>query len=286
MIGSLAAAGALVFGAGPIVSRPDLSWQDNTGQLIIAVLTGSVGLIALVALIGLLASVLAPVKVTLENVPADMKAEINGSPSVRLPGDAGTYEQFLANYQFYRSVVASLEGDLAGLPSSPQAGSREESLRRDVQVNLDNSRHNLDLYVAAAAGYLDQAEYYSVAALFEGKRRRAVILAALAGIGALGFQLALAAPPKKEESKDAAYLAYIDAPAQANSLWTELGLASCAIGAEVPVLLERGTGSEKDPYSVTVIALTPGCVPKSFNFRSTELVLHSVGDITIGPRQK
>lgn len=276
MIVSLSAAGALVFGAGPIVSKPELSWQEDKCQLFIAVLTGTVGLIAVVSLVGILATVLAPIKISLENVPAEMKADINSSSGTRLPSDSNTYEDFLLNYSFHRNVVANLEANLAALPSSPPAGSVDDARRKAVQTNLSIAKNNLDGYVQAASGYLDQVEYYSVSALFKKVRLWALIFAVLAGVGALGFQLALAAPVKKEESKEAGQLGYIDVPSGDNLLWNGLGLASCSIGAEVPVLIEKGTGSDSDPYNVSVIAIAPGCVPKSFIIRRTELTLHTV----------
>jgi hypothetical protein len=65
MIASLAAAAALIFGAGPIVSRPALSWTDNRIQLIVALIAGIVGLITLILLIGLIGQILTPIRVTL-----------------------------------------------------------------------------------------------------------------------------------------------------------------------------------------------------------------------------
>src|SRR5271166_1478223 len=60
MIGSLASAAAIVFGAGAIVSRPSLSWTEDRCQLLAALAAGTIGLVSIILLIGLMAT--GPVK--------------------------------------------------------------------------------------------------------------------------------------------------------------------------------------------------------------------------------
>lgn len=278
MIGSLAAAAALIFGAGPIVNRPDLSWSDNRPQLGIALAAGAFGLICLILLIGQIAAVLTPRKISLESVPDEMLRDLNAAADVRLPSGSDSYAEFLKRYRAYKVLVGTLSARLARLDDSAPDASVQ---RAQLDTLLDEAQRNVGVYARAAEGYLNQAEFYSVSALFGRKRALAVTLAVGAAVGALGFQLALAAGPEK--SPEAPDLAYLLAPSEPNELWTALDLEACAVGDRVPVVLSGGKGSDDDPYAVTVLKTKDECVPTAFDLRGDALTLEkpSAESVTI-----
>jgi hypothetical protein len=278
MIGSLAAAAALIFGAGPIVNRPELSWSDNGPQLLIAMAAGSVGLVSLILLIGQIAAVLTPVKVSLETLPAELLHDLDTTPVVRLPSGSSSYAEFLQKYKAYKAVVATLSITLAHLDGgAPHASTQRTQLTK----LLNEAKRNVEVYERAADGFLNQAEFYGVSSLFSQRRGLALTLATTAAIGALGFQLALATGPK--DSPKESELAYVVAPSGGNELWNALDLGACAVGTKVPVLVAGGKGSDDEPYAVTVLKVNDRCTPKSFDLRSDALMLEKIppGEVTV-----
>lgn len=268
LIGSLASAGALIFGAGPIVNRPELSWSDNRCQLLIALSSGAIGFICLILLIGQIAQVLAPVKLSLENIPQEMIGDLNAAADVRLPSGSKNYAQFLSNYRKYRVIAAKTSAALAQLDSKQQ----DADLRRDqLQTVAEQAVRNADIYTRAAESYLNQAEFYSVSALFKRSRTLSLVLAIGAAVGALTFQLALASHPA--DAPKPPVLSYIHAPAGPNTLWDSLELQRCAVGGRVPVLLSSGNGSDDQPYEVTVLKVSDQCAPTTFQLRGDALTL-------------
>jgi hypothetical protein len=277
MIGSLAAAATLIFGAGPIVNRPELSWADNSGQLVIALCVGAFGLVCLILLIGRIATVLTPVKVSLETIPDDMLQDLNAAATVRLPSGSATYVEFLSRYHSYKVLVAKLSNQVA---SVEDADPHAEIRRAQLKTLLDDAQHNLDVYTRAADSYLNQADFYGVSNLFNRRRRwTALGLAVGAAVGALGFQLALTSTPK--DAKKAPELAYLVVPTGPNVLWDALDLSACTVGKKVPVLVSGGNGSDEQPYSVTVLAANDRCVPKSFDLRADVLALEKLPAATV-----
>jgi hypothetical protein len=277
MIASLAAAATLIFGAGPIVNRPELSWADNAGQLAIALGVGALGLVCLILLIGQIASVLTPVKVSLETIPDEMLRDLNAAATVRLPSGSASYVDFLDKYHSYKVLVARLSSQVASVDGGvPHARVRLEQLA----TLLNAAQRNLDVYTRAADSYLNQADFYGVSNLFSPRRRWIAIgLAVVAAVGALGFQLALASHPK--DAKKAPELAYLIAPTGPNALWDSLDLGACTVGKKVPVLVSAGNGSGDAPYAVTVLAANDLCVPKSFDLRTDVLALEKLPAATV-----
>jgi hypothetical protein len=278
MIGSLASAAALIFGAGTIVSRPALSWAKDACQLVIALAAGTVGLVSVVLLVGLTATVLTPVKISLEEIPKEMLRDLNAAADIRLPSGSRSYGEFLLKYRQYTAISARLAGQLAELG---RAGSHSSKQRTQLAELHKAAQHNVDVYTRAAESYLNQAEFYSVSHAFRGRRLWTLILAVGAALGALGYQLALAAEPGN--SSDVPELAYLVAPRDPSELWNELDLGSCAVDGKVPVLVSGGQGSNDHPYSVTIIKVNPRCTPKSFDLRDGALTLEKLQspDVTV-----
>ncbi|MFI5540649.1 hypothetical protein ACIA5H_30070 [Nocardia sp. NPDC051900] len=260
LIGSLAAAGALIFGAGPIVTKPQLSWSNNMWQLLIAMIAGTAGLVALIMLIGSIARVLAPIRVTLTSLPPDLQETIDKAD---LPSKSKNYADFVKNYQRYKQIEADLSARLdhcSGLE------------RTQTETLLADARHNVEVYKRAANGYLERAEYHEANRLFSRSRKLVLGLAVVAAIGALGFQLSLTTAPKSDTSEKS-QLAYIIEPRQSDQLWDQLDLAACATAGKVPVMLSGGTGTISAPYKVTVITATDHCTAKSFDLAGSSLTV-------------
>lgn len=268
MIGSLAAAAALIFGAGPIVNRPELSWGKDSCQLSIALAVGTLGLVCLIALIGQIAKVLTPVKVSLESIPEPMRRELDASAAIRLPSGSASYAEFLRKYREYKIVVARVSARLATFDDRDSQSSNQ---RQQLRTLLDQAQGNVAVYTRAAEGFLNQAEFYTVSQLFDRRRGCALALAVGAAVGALGFQLALASGPK--DLPKAPQLAYLNSPAGPNELWNALKLADCAVGTRVPVMLSQGKGTDADPYVVTVVKVNDRCEAKTFDLQGDALVL-------------
>jgi hypothetical protein len=241
-----------------------------------------------VLLIGLVAQLLAPVKVILERIPDDMRKELDKSPATRLPSGSNSYEEFLNNYRLFKRLVAKLSRkleDLQSPPAPPESEQDRTKQREQTQKHLQHSRENLDIYTRCAASYLSQAEYYGISGLFTRKRRLAIVLAVLAAAGALGFQLALASAPQKPKAPELAYLVQNQSTSQqqqanqqqpAEQLWQDLKLKDCVVGSKVPVILSGGIGSDDDPYKVTVVAVNDTCKVKSFDVRSDVVTVEKI----------
>jgi hypothetical protein len=276
MIGSLASAAALIFGASAIVSRPSLSWSQDRCQLLTALAAGTLGLVSVIFLIGLTAAVLTPVKISLEHVPKEMLADLDAAPATRLPSGSGTYAEFLTNYREYATLAARLAGRLARLDGT---GSHDSKERAQVAKLRDAAQHNVEVYTRAAESYLNQAEFYSVSSIFSRRRWLTLVLAIGAALGALGFQLALATGSDK--AAKAPELAYLIPPQSPSELWDRLDLGACVVGKKVPVLITGGNGSSENPYSVTVLKADERCAPESFELRSDALTIEKPEPISI-----
>jgi len=265
---SLGAAAALIFGAGPIVNRPELSWSTDGLQLIIALVAGACGLVCLIALIGQIATVLVPRKISLEAIPSEMVKDLDAGADVRLPSGSGSYADFLKRYRRYQVLVGTLSARLSRLDDGPTA----DIERAQLITLLDEAQRNVAVYSRAADGLLNQSEFYSVSGLFNAKHKQVIVLAALAALGALSFQLALAADPEKSPQQDFE-VAYLKVPSVPNTLWTDLELESCVLDDGVPVVISGGNGSDSDPYAVTVLKSKESCVPTSFDLRADALTV-------------
>lgn len=276
MIGSLASAAAIIFGASAIVSRPSLSWTQDRCQLLTALAAGTLGLVCVIFLIGLTAAVLTPVKITLENVPKEMLGDLHAAAATRLPSGSRTYAEFLTNYRNYSTMAARLAGRLARLDGTGSHASKE---RAQVAKLHDAARHNVEVYTRAAESYLNQSEFYSVSSIFKRRRWLTLTLAIGAALGALGFQLALATGPDK--APNAPELAYLIPPQSPSELWDQLDLGACVVGKRVPVLIAGGNGSTENPYVVTVLKADEHCAPKTFELRSDALTIEKPEPVSI-----
>lgn len=268
MIGSLASAAALIFGAGAIVSRPALSWNSDSYQLLTALAAGAVGLVSVILLIGLTATVLTPVKISLEAIPKEMRRDLDAAAAIRLPSDSRSYAEFLVNYPKYAALATILEAQLARLD---EAGSHSGTQRAQLAALHKEAQHHAGVYTRAAESFLNQAEFYSVSSKFRRHRWWTLALAIGASLGALGFQLALAVKPT--ESPKGPELAYLIPPQGPSELWRGLDLDACVVGGKVPVIVSGGKGSDDDPYAITILKANDRCTPKSFNLRGDALAL-------------
>ncbi|MBB2891888.1 hypothetical protein [Flexivirga oryzae] len=263
---SLAAAGALVFGAGPIVSRPSLSWTDDRTQLLVAGVFGLCGIFALVLLISRFARLLAPRRLTLRTIPKDLETDLDADPEKRLPSDCKTYREFLQNYDNTVILIENLQSKLSNTGGSAEQGKITEWLKQ--------AHDRLDVYTLSAESYLSQAEFYAVSNSFDKTSTLSVVLAVGAAVGALGFQLSLTSAP--ETSTPSPTLGYLVGKTSAAPLWKDLDLAKCALAGRVPVIVNSGSGTGADPYNVTVISTRAGCQAKTFELHPGTLTVEDL----------
>ncbi|MEN4472852.1 hypothetical protein [Mycolicibacterium cosmeticum] len=240
---------------------------------------------ALVLLVGVVASVLTPVKVTLSDIPEAMRTDLDAAAAVRLPSGSGSYKQFLHALRRYRKMAARLTREVSeaqrAFDVNPDAANQLH-LAQATQL-LADAQANVDLYNSHAESYLEQAEYYGVAGLFSRNRPKVIVLAIIASLGALIFQVSLASAPADRAKSDSPRLAYLVSSPDRTRLWRDLSLDACVIGGKVPVLLASGTGADDNPYRLSLIAVAPGCAPKSFAARATDVTVAELpaADVTI-----
>jgi len=276
----LAAVAAVVFGAGPIVSRPSLDAQDDWGQLLLAGLAGAAGLIGIGILIWAASRVLVPVEMTLATLPAELVAKIGKDSLAYVPSGATSVKEFRRNLRAYRVAVTDLERKVAGaradLEAAREIGDEAAAARAmDLIGSFENARPGIvqrrDMYETTRTTLLERGAYGAVRGIFEDSKPLIITGAVLAGLGGMGFQLLLASSDEENDSAAPpapvlATLTSIDTPA-GTAFWDAVDLASCEQRGAVPVLLRGGTGTQDDPYSVETLPL-PGCDPRSFDVLS------------------
>ena len=282
VIGGLAAVATVIFGAGPIVTRPELSWSVDAGQLAVAGIAGIIGLAAIISLIMLVAGMLVPRRVSLHDLPRHLRSEIDHNAASWLPtldGEPTTFRMFLENLPDYTNAPAEVEHHLAQIERqidrmpedlTPEAAAQLAALRaqRDAQEDaLPLVEADAAIYRKAADRILDVARFEGVSMRFARARSPMYALAGAAAVGALVFQLALSDAPDEEAAESAsasasasgsvAYLLEAAADSPGGLLWAQLGLDACASGPagqrHVPVIVGEGGGTTDDPYEVTTL---------------------------------
>ena len=275
-IGGLAAVATVIFGAGPIVTRPSSRGAKDASQLVIAGIAGIVGLGAIICLIMLVAGMLVPQRISLHALPRRLTTEIDQRqelvaddrrPSddvrrvprepVRLhecpgrgkapPGTGQAPDRQAATGTHLAELVELREA--AGCP-----GGRSAVVEADAAI-----------YRSAANRILEIARFEGAPSRFARARSPMYALTGAAAVGALVFQLALSDAPDEEDAAetsesaagDTGYLLEAAADTPGALLWAQLGLDACASGPagqrQVPVIVGSGAGITDDPYEVTTL---------------------------------
>jgi hypothetical protein len=290
IITSLAAAAAVVFGAGPIISKPNLSWQDDTGQLIIAGVLGVAGIGGIVWLISIMAKVLMPMKTTVGDAPQELIDELNSTSDSSLPSDANTYAEFLSRIRTHERQAANFQQALIQWEVTHQSDDQQtRAIHASLKSKLAVVTANRDVYRAAVQTILDRIAFTQVNKLYTDSRQKVFLAAALAAVGGLGFQLALSAPAKEDKAEAApaasppavASLVRPADDAPGKRLWDDLGLSACEVNGRVPVLRLDGAGTDASPYRVTTVEARQGCQVQTFNVTSDLITLQELAPRTV-----
>lgn len=268
VITALAAVATVVFGAGPIITRPSLSFQDDVVQLVLAFLLGVAGLIGIGVLIFGVSKVLMPVEMSLDDLPQEVLDKLNSAPETLLPAGIPTLAAFQQNVAALRTAVVEIPEKIedyehaageAQRASDAAAYAQATDAIKAYQAAYHDDLANLATYEAVRKDLIDRGAYTKLSRVFSDQSRALWAGALLAGIGGLGFQLALTSAPDGEDADPAspsyAGVAVVSGVGdRATAFWERYKLADCEASAgEIPVLVTNGDGTEDSPYSVVTI---------------------------------
>lgn len=280
LVTALAAVGAVMFAKG-FVTTPQLSWEDDTTQLVAAWVVGSLGVLGLGWLLYQAVQVLRPHAPELGNLPAGYVAMVDAAPSFYLPrtcDDVETFRRRLAALRSHageaarslrQAQLALAEAIEAHGPSSPQAQEAQETLSA-ATASHDSIAEGLLVYERAKTDLLDRAGYWTSSHELSFSTGSMVGAAVLAAVGGIGYQLLLAAPDDAGEadppSPPAVGELVLNDPVAGRALWDQLGLAGCQARASTPriaVVVSSGKGTSEDPYTVSTLPAR-GCRAQTF----------------------
>lgn len=282
-VGAFAAVAAALFGTG-LITRPELSWDSNKWQIIIAAASGLAAVAAIVFLVTQVAGVFAPIVVSLRKPGPEVMALFNEDPKAYF-GASATHAAPYAQVAFASLQRSGREKKYSAaafaLANDPGNATKKKALA--VEEGLLNGARAYELeFIRGAAEVLDEARYYAVKET-RGLKGSAVIAGGFAIFAGIAFQLILSTP--KEADKPAATSAPDVPPASIatltqkagsdGSFWSAVGLNNCSVApttsaaASARVLVLSGAGTAADPYVVRTIpatAATPSaCKVKEFS---------------------
>jgi hypothetical protein len=274
VITALAAVATVVFGAGPIITRPSLDFEDDRLQLVLAGLLGVAGLIGIGMLVFGVSKVFLPVEMSLDDLPPELLAKIESHPETLLPAGAPGLAQFRDQLAALRTAVVEIPEKVEELEArageaqreNDSAAYREAIAEVDAyRAALDDTMGNLATYESIRADLIDRGAFTRLSGVFSEQRGKLWTGALLAGIGGLGFQLALTSTPAGTDSasgtSSARGIAVLSKAGDgATQFWDTYGLKACETAAgQVPVLITGGAGTADSPYLVRTIPekLTP-----------------------------
>jgi hypothetical protein len=293
-LGALGLLATAVFGAGPLVTRPEFAWGDNTGRLVVAGLAGVVGLLCLIGLVLAVTKILTPSRISLDSLPPALRASVEQAPERYFPGDTKTLTEFQARFRTWVRAEANLRADVEkgafDLSIAPEATKPPlETLQRYRVYALAAAERNVAKYRDATSAICDEAQFAYTSTLATERRRPIFLLASGAALGALAFQLALAQPSEADVAgDDGGRIGYLLTPSDDSAtqqLVEQLGIAECVVPDRgVPVLVNSGAGTDTAPWSVTTIQTRPDCPTVSFNLQDgqpTRIVFDEPRTVTV-----
>lgn len=298
-VGALAAVAAVVFGAGPIVARPTLDPRDDLVQLLLAGILGIAGLAGVAALIAAAAAVLMPHAVTLDDLPASLAARVDASPHEHFPARLGvkSVAEFRRALLAVSLAAATAETDTAALTRQVEAAKARgdaaqtallEARLAVYEANLPKLRQRRAQAEECRDVLLERGAYVLVSEAWARHRNPIVAGTALAIVGGIGFQLALASPGADDDAAAGSGTAFSPVVTTmqkvpglgGDALWTALSLDACESNTdEVTVLLTGGAGTLDDPYKVQTLPIGT-CESTSFTVVSEVAIV----DVTEPPQ--
>ncbi len=268
LITALAAVAVVIFGAGPVIARPSLNFENDWLQLVIAGLIGSAGLIGIGMLIFGVSRVFLPVEMSLDDLPRELLRRID-SPlaSSLLPAGVVTLEAFRDRLAALRTSVVEIpdkieeqeqRADQATKANDPQAYRQATEAANAYRTALDDTRANAATYEAVRSDLIDRGAYTKLSRIFADQRTSLWTGALLAGVGGLGFQLALTSAAAGDGSSDTPppiEIAVLSvASDRSTEFWSTYGLQACeTVPGQIPVLVTGGDGTAASPYNLETI---------------------------------
>ncbi|MCU1346388.1 MAG: hypothetical protein JWL70_2654 [Acidimicrobiia bacterium] len=292
VITTAGAAAAVVFGAGPIVTKGELTGQYVPQRVAIILLADTIGVIGIVVLIAKTAKVLLPYETSLNNLPTSLAQKIREHPDSYLPDRLPTIESFRSELMIRRRQKREIDALLAGKEESVRALEAIANPNAQQQAHCQAARDelaaltegvwivtdNLAVYENCRSTILGEAGYTTVRDLFTGSGTALMAAGLAAALGATVYLLAVSYKPTEPSAsaKPAAPAPRLGlltkrADGISDSLWAAARLGACetpagtAGPASVPVLVEAGKGSPEDPYVVQTLSLQPACQSSRFN---------------------
>lgn len=267
VITALAAVATVVFGAGPVITRPSLDFEGDIAQLSLAFGLGVAGLIGIGLLILSVSKVLLPIEMSLDDLPDELLDTIQAAPTSTLPGGVSSLAEFRDTLASLRTAVVEIPDKMADYQQvardaqrrgDPVAHGEAEAALAAYEAAYNDAKANLVTYEAVRVDLVDRGAFTRLSRVFSDQSTRLWVGALLAGIGGLGFQLALTSAPANGDSdsgaSSAGVIAMLSPEDRATDFWETYGLAGCETSnGQVPVLVTGGEGTEDSPYTVRTI---------------------------------
>lgn len=267
VVTALAGVAAVVFGAGPLITAPSLDVEDDRCQLLLAFGLGVMGLLGIGALIVAVSKVMLPVESSLDDLPQSLLDQIDALPQSFLPGTEPDLASFRRTLAALRTSVVEIPGKIADLEGQAQAAQKAgDSAAYHARVAdaeaftraLKDNTASLTTYESVRTDLIDRGAYTKLSGVFSEQKCLLWLGAFMAGVGGLGFQLALSTSGEPEPAADGT-IAIISPSVAAQTFWESYGLADCETSTgQAPVLITAGDGSSGSPYQVQTLPTTIG----------------------------
>ena len=297
IIKTLAVVGGVIFGAGPVVARPEVDPVEHWELLLLAGLAGVAGVAGIGMLIWAASRMLLPVERTLGSLPPEFAAQIARNPRDFLPDGIDSLEAFRTRLTAQRRSTSSAKLMLARATAERDAIKEDpkpdpdtlKAKEAEVRVLADGAAARAttrELVDPVRDDILGRAKFYGVTDAFEVNRKFVFVGGALAAIGGIAFQLLLSSDPDEEAEASASARIGVLVKAESGTsddLWRQVRLTNCERAnrplPSVPVLVHSGSGTPEDPYTVSTI-------PKASCLSRTFKVIDAVALVKFPPKRE
>jgi hypothetical protein len=276
-ITAVAAAGAVIFGAGPVLTIGDLSGDHLPFRLCVVVVSALLGVGGLATLIWRTARVLVPYEVTWNTLPDSLKNDIRNNSAMYLPEGLDSVDELRAQRAqtgvILRTQLALLpeaESRLARAEADPRQADKVPGLVEEVddrRIVVAAAQGNQALYDTIRRDIFAKARYTHVHDLFVGGGGRFVGAGLAVVLGGIGVLMAVNYAPVDDDPPAGPRPAIL-VPREdeaSDELWRAAGLSDCddAAGA-VAVLVDSGAGTPGDPDVVQPVSTADACAGLRF----------------------
>ena len=159
---ALAAAGAVIFGAGPLIARTELdaaSWP--IGRITLCIVSAVIGILGVVLIVGSLVSAQLPIELTIASLPESFKKKIQADPRAYLPGNCTTVDEFRTRLRAYQTAEAELPNRILA--------TQDSKVKKQLEQALSTTVRNAEIYRRARNRLLAQGKYEAASAALASK---------------------------------------------------------------------------------------------------------------------